>query len=73
MNWQDAFVTICADKRLKPKDIAELYCQLYIHTELTGDVLDWPTVNLAISKRWPKGLKRIKNLAWKYLAGKIYT
>ena len=72
MNWQDAFVTIYADKRLKPKDIAELYCQLYIHTELTGDVLDWPTVNLAILNRWPKGLKRIKHLAWKCIEREIW-
>ena len=70
MNWQDAFVTLCSDKRSTKKDIAQLYCHLFIHTQLSGDVVDWPTVNLAISKRWPKSLKRIKNLAWKYINGK---
>ena len=25
---------------------------------------DWLRVNLAITKRWPKGLERIKKMAW---------
>lgn len=25
---------------------------------------DWPRVNRAISARWPKGLERIKRMAW---------
>ena len=31
---------------------------------------DWLRVNLAITKRWPKGLERIKRLAW---SGKCFA
>lgn len=28
---------------------------------------DWPAINAAIKNRWPKGLQRVKDLAWKEL------
>lgn len=31
---------------------------------------DWARVNAAIMKRWPKGLRRIKESAWRKLQGK---
>ena len=31
---------------------------------------DWLRVNLAITKRWPKGLERVKRLAW---SGKCFA
>lgn len=28
------------------------------------DSVDWKRINQAIMDRWPKGLERVKNLAW---------
>lgn len=30
----------------------------------TMDSVDWKRINKAIVGRWPKGLERVKNLAW---------
>lgn len=30
-----------------------------------SDYIDWPTVNQALKRRWPNGLSRVKQMAWK--------
>lgn len=45
---------------LKQKDIAQTYAMALVSSWPT----DWPRVNRAISAKWPKGLKRIKEQAW---------
>lgn len=55
----------CADKRMKQADVASTY-GLAIRDEGTVPV-DWARVNAAIRNRWPRGLVRVKTLAWKKL------
>ncbi len=53
----------CADKVFRQKDVALTYA-LAIRDESIVPV-DWPRANAAIVKRWPHGLARVKELAWK--------
>jgi hypothetical protein len=32
-----------------------------------GNSADWPKINQAIIARWPKGLNRVKKIAWKQM------
>lgn len=57
----------CADGVFKQKDVALTYA-LAMRDESVVSV-DWPRANAAIVKRWPKGLARVKELAWKRFAG----
>lgn len=52
-------------REMKQRDVAETYA-LAIRDEDTVPV-DWKAANTAILKRWPKGLARVKELAWKIL------
>jgi hypothetical protein len=52
----------CADKSMKQADIALTYA-LAIRDERFVAV-DWKRANAAILKRWPRGLERVKKLAW---------
>lgn len=56
----------CARPETKQKDVALTYA-LAIRDE---DVvpLDWKRANAAILRRWPKGLHRVKKMAWRLLA-----
>jgi hypothetical protein len=45
---------------LNQRQIAQTYALALRSTYPT----DWARVNEAIAKRWPKGLERIKKLAW---------
>lgn len=54
----------CEDRRLKQKDVALSYA-LAMRGEALGEPVDWPRVNAAIARRWPKGLVRVKEMAWK--------
>lgn len=53
----------CADKRMHQADVALTYA-LAIRDENIVPV-DWKRANEAILKRWPRGLQRVKELAWK--------
>lgn len=55
----------CANPALKQADVASTYA-LALRDEATVPV-DWKAANAAILKRWPKGLQRVKTLAWKIL------
>jgi len=52
----------CADKAFTQKDVALTYA-LAIRDEDVVPV-DWPRVNAAIRNRWPRGLDRVKKMAW---------
>ena len=45
---------------LHQRDVAQTYALALRSSYKT----DWPRVNRAILARWPKGLKRIKEMAW---------
>lgn len=51
---------------LKQKDIAMTYAMGIVSSWPT----DWPRVNQMIVNRWPKGLKRVKTMAWAILEQK---
>lgn len=56
----------CADRAMTQKDVALTYA-LAIRDEDVVPV-DWHRANAAIRNRWPKGLERVKKLAWKRFA-----
>ncbi len=54
----------CAEKALTQKCVALTYA-LAMHAEDNGTPVDWRRVNAAIRNRWPRGLDRVKKMAWK--------
>jgi hypothetical protein len=52
----------CADAVVKQRDVALTYA-LAMRDELYVTV-DWKRANAAILARWPRGLERVKNMAW---------
>lgn len=44
----------------KQADVAQLYAMALVSSWPT----DWKRVNAAISAKWPKGLNRVKQMAW---------
>ena len=52
----------CASPEMKQADVALTYA-LAMRDEVSVPV-DWKRANAAIVKRWPKGLARVKSLAW---------
>lgn len=55
----------CASPEMKQADVALTYA-LAMRDEAHVPV-DWKRANAAIVKRWPKGLARVKEMAWKLL------
>jgi hypothetical protein len=52
-----------AERGFKQRDVADAYRLMIVHPDRTDE---WfATANAAIQKRWPKGLVRVKELAWK--------
>jgi hypothetical protein len=51
---------------LKQKDIAQTYAMAMVSSWPT----DWKRVNAAILAKWPKGLIRVKEMAWKIVEQK---
>lgn len=67
-------VNAAEDRKCNQKLMAEIYADC-IHAESKAIIrksrrVDFKRVNDAISKRWPKGLLRIKQMAWKIVEGK---
>lgn len=52
----------CAQPEMRQKDVALTYA-LAMRDE-TEVPVDWKRANAAILARWPKGLDRVKRLAW---------
>ena len=55
----------CAMPEMKQRDVASTY-GLAIRDEADVPV-DWKRANAAIVRRWPKGLARVKKMAWDLL------
>jgi hypothetical protein len=55
----------CGDSHFKQKDVALTYAMAIRDQDLVP--VDWARANAAITKRWPKGLVRVKEAAWKIL------
>lgn len=53
---------------MKQKDVALTYA-LAIRDEDVEPV-DWKRANAAILARWPKGLARVKEMAWRHLTSR---
>lgn len=54
----------CSDKAMGQRDVALTYA-LAIRDE-DAVAVDWKRANAAIVARWPKGLERVKKLAWSH-------
>lgn len=54
-----------ADHSNKQRDVARLYARLLPLRGVAVPVVDFPAVNRAIMGRWPRGLPRIKEMAWR--------
>jgi len=48
------------------KSLAMTYAMAICSSE-AKDQVDWRKVNEAITARWPKGLLRVKEMAWKII------
>lgn len=66
----DTLKALLADRKTRQWEVAELYADL-IGMERRGTLLDWTRVNAAITARWPRGLKRVKQMAWRIVEGRV--
>ena len=55
-----------AEKDMTQKRMASFYADC-IRSDPTGHDIDWRSLNAAIFERWPKGLQRVKEMAWKVI------
>lgn len=62
----NVIVRECSMPELRQSDIAQTYAMAIVSSWPT----DWAKVNDAITKRWPKGLERVKKAAWKIVDDK---
>ena len=72
MIWDDdlfVFRTNVLNRNKQQFDIAILYSILI--RKYVGQSRIWPQVNSIVKQRWPKGLKRVKTLAWKIYEGEL--
>jgi hypothetical protein len=67
-NVQETILREIGDSRLHQFDVAQTY-GLILRLRQEKQV-DWPTINRAIVARWPKGLARVKEMAWKFAEGR---
>ncbi len=51
-------------KGLKQKDVAETYAMALVVRHYK---VDFARMNKAILAKWPRGLERVKNMAWKIM------
>lgn len=52
------------------KQIALSYAFAIVTDGNKIEPVDWKAINAAITERWPKGLERVKKMAWKRIAEK---
>ncbi len=52
-----ASITLAISQGAGQREVATLYAQ-------GTDTSDWQAINREIANRWPKGLERVKRLAW---------
>ena len=60
-NPQEVLLREVAMKGITQTSVALTYAYLMAQE---GDKADWARVNAAIKARWPKGLERVKVMAW---------
>lgn len=53
----------CQDRHLTQKQVALTFA-LALHSEDHGEKVEWRRINAAIRNRWPRGLDRVKKMAW---------
>jgi hypothetical protein len=58
----------CQEQKLTQRSVA-MTVALALRGEKHGHKADWARINAAIRNRWPKGLDRVKKLAWKMAEG----
>lgn len=56
----------CAMPQIRQRDVGLTYA-MAMASEGVGVPVDWKRANAAIAKRWPKGLDRVKKLAWSHV------
>lgn len=57
-------------KEATQKGLAMTYAMAILSSENKNKLIDWNKVNTAITARWPKGLYRVKTMAWKLIEEK---
>lgn len=57
------WMAISTGPRCRQRDAARAY-RWILEEYGFGVPVDWPAVNLAVVKRWPRGLERVKRMAW---------
>lgn len=50
---------------LSQRAVAKTYAAIILSKHAGMCDPDWPRINAAIKRRWPKGLIRVKTAAWK--------
>lgn len=68
MDYTELLLERIADKRFWQSAIAANYAMAILDMKETAT--DWPKVNAAIVARWPNGLVRVKEKAWKIVEAK---
>jgi hypothetical protein len=56
----------CGMRETKQADVALTYALALRDESLVA--VDWARMNAAIRNRWPRGLNRVKEMAWKKIA-----
>lgn len=59
----------CKEPRCTQLSVALSYA-FAMRSQALGEFIDWGRANAAIRERWPKGLYRVKALAWDIYEGK---
>jgi len=54
----------CENKNFKQEDVALSYARLIAEKPTAQQI---SAANEAIKKRWPRGLRRVKEMAWKMI------
>jgi hypothetical protein len=57
-----------ADPHMRQLDVASTYGLALLSSERTK--VDWSLVNTKIAERWPRGLGRVKQMAWRVVKRK---
>ena len=69
--WQQwRLEELLADRKARHWDVAKVYA-LLVGAERLGAIVDWKDINAQLQQRWPKGLVRVKRMAWRIVEGKV--
>ncbi len=65
LNVEQRIEEECADPKVHQKSVALSYAFALRVPSWRWPCVDFRRINAAILHRWPKGLERVKNMAWK--------